>query len=222
MDLRFSRFEILTGVGALFLCVLFVAVFVEAPRIQEDLAVRAAAVARDQNLYWSGVAARGQRVVLTGRAADEAARARAVASVHQVPGITAVEDRVVVAEAGGSCQAAVDAELERRPITFEKGRPDLSDAGMAALDAVAAIVGRCGAAFEVASHTDAEGDAAMNLKLSQRRAETVVRHLARRGVDPHRLRPAGYGEAQPVAHNHTDAGRSANQRLEFRVLGEAA
>lgn len=222
MDLRFSRFEILTGAGALFLCVLFVALFVEAPRIQEDVAVRAAAAAREQNLYWSGVAAGGQRVVLSGAAEDEAVRARAVTAVAQVPGVTAVEDRVTVTGSRGLCQNAVDAELGKRPVTFEKGRPDLSDGGMAALDAVAGVLKRCGAAFEVASHTDAEGDAAMNLKLSQRRAEMVVRYLVQRGVDPKRLRSAGYGEAQPLARNDTPAGRAANQRLEFRVVGETA
>lgn len=222
MDLRFSRFEILTGTGALFLCVLFVAVFVEAPRIQEDLAVRAAAVARDQDLYWSAVAARGRAIVLTGAAADEAIVAQALAALTQVPGITAVQGRVDVAGSRGLCQSAVDAELEARPVTFEKGRPDLSEAGRGALDVVAGVLRRCGAPFEVASHTDAEGDAVMNLKLSQRRAEMVVRYLVQRGVAPQRLRPAGYGESQPVASNDTQAGRAANRRLELRVLGAAA
>ena len=222
MDLRFSRFEILTGTGSLFLCVLFVALFVEAPRIQEDVAVRAASIARQQDLFWSGVAARGQRVVLTGAAADPASRTRAAAAVAEVPGVAAVEDRIMVTGPRGLCQAVVDAALGERPVTFEKGRPDLSDGGMAVLDRVAAVLRRCGVAFEVASHTDAEGDATMNLELSRRRAEMVVRYLVRRGVDPQRLRPAGYGETQPLAGNDTPAGRSANQRLELRMLGEAA
>ena len=222
MDLRFSQFEILTVVGSLFLCLVFVALFVEAPDIQEDIAVEAAAAARQQNLLWAGLEAHGQRLLLTGAAADADARGQAEAAVRAVPGVTTVVNLVSVVGALGGCQNAVDAHLADRPVTFQAGRQELSDGGMAVLDLVAAEIRSCAAAFEVASHTGAEGDAAINLQLSQRRAEVVVRYLVQRGVDAQRLRSVGYGETQPLATNRSDHGRSANQRLEFRIVGEAA
>ena len=43
-------------------------------------------------------------------------------------------------------------------------------------------------------HTDATGSEEYNLRLSQRRAESVVAYLVARGVAGDRLRPAGFGE----------------------------
>jgi len=222
MDLRFSQFEILTGTGTLFVCLLFLAIFEAAPDIQEEIAVEAAAAAHEQGLYWAGVAAQGQHLVVTGAASDADARARALAAIEAVPGVAAVDDEIQVIGAEGGCQNAVTESLASRPVTFKAGRPDLTDNGMAALDLVAEELRRCHAAFEIASHTDNEGDATMNLQLSQRRSEMVVRYLVQQGVNPRRLRSAGYGESQPVARNGSDHGRAANQRLEFRILGEAA
>jgi OmpA-OmpF porin, OOP family len=83
-------------------------------------------------------------------------------------------------------------------------------------------VRRCGARFEIASHTDAEGDATINLQLSQRRAEVAMRHLVQSGVNPALLTAVGYGKRQPIADNSTEAGRSVNRRLEIRILGADA
>ena len=62
----------------------------------------------------------------------------------------------------------------------------------------------------------------MNLRLSQRRADAVAKHMVRHGVDAQMLRAVGYGETQPIAQNGTDAGRKLNRRIEFRVLGGTA
>jgi OOP family OmpA-OmpF porin len=59
------------------------------------------------------------------------------------------------------------------------------------------------------------GDAEYNKGLSQRRAESVVNHLVETyGIDRSRLSAKGYGMANPVADNATDAGRQANRRIE--------
>ncbi len=107
-------------------------------------------------------------------------------------------------------------------MTFKSGRAELSPSSLPVLAMIAGIARGCGAAFEVASHTDDRGDATVNLALSQRRAEAAVRYLVQSGVAPEQLRAVGYGEVQPVADNATDAGRAANRRLEFRILGEDA
>lgn len=51
--------------------------------------------------------------------------------------------------------------------------------------------------IEMASHTDRWGNDNYNLKLSDRRAQSVVDYLIAAGIDPSRLRPKGYGETRP-------------------------
>ncbi len=67
----------------------------------------------------------------------------------------------------------------------------------------------------ISGHTDNTGSAAMNQKLSQRRAESVVKYLVQKfGIDPSRLSARGYGLTQPIADNKTAAGRAKNRRIE--------
>lgn len=72
--------------------------------------------------------------------------------------------------------------------------------------------------YQVAGHTDSQGSSDGNHRLSQQRAEAVVRWLVRHGVEPSRLEARGYGEDEPVADNETEEGRAHNRRIEFRRL----
>lgn len=66
----------------------------------------------------------------------------------------------------------------------------------------------------IEAHTSSVGSADYNLKLSERRANSVVEILTSRfGIDPARLTAKGYGETRPVASNDTEEGRTANRRL---------
>ncbi|MBL8920222.1 MAG: OmpA family protein [Myxococcaceae bacterium] len=73
---------------------------------------------------------------------------------------------------------------------------------------------------QVEGHTDNVGAAEKNQKLSQRRAEAVVKYLSTKKVDPSRLEPIGYGAARPAVPNDTPAGREKNRRVEFKIVGE--
>jgi len=73
----------------------------------------------------------------------------------------------------------------------------------------------------VEGHTDSQGDDDYNLDLSQRRAEAVVDYLVGRGVARERLEPVGFGETRPIDRNNTKAGRAANRRVEFQIVGGA-
>jgi outer membrane protein OmpA-like peptidoglycan-associated protein len=70
----------------------------------------------------------------------------------------------------------------------------------------------------IGGHTDAKGKDLYNLNLSQRRADSVMRYLIDRGVDPSRLKAQGFGRNQPVATNDTEEGREKNRRVEFLIL----
>lgn len=70
--------------------------------------------------------------------------------------------------------------------------------------------------FLVEGHTDSDGEEDYNLKLSQRRAEAIVKLLTERyNVKPQMLEPVGKGEMEPVASNDTDEGKQKNRRVVF-------
>jgi outer membrane protein OmpA-like peptidoglycan-associated protein len=71
--------------------------------------------------------------------------------------------------------------------------------------------------IRVEGHTDAQGDDAFNLGLSDRRARSVMRALLERGVQPTRLTAVGFGESKPIADNKKPAGRAQNRRVEFMI-----
>jgi len=66
----------------------------------------------------------------------------------------------------------------------------------------------------IEGYADEVGSADYNMKLSQRRAESVVKYLeVRFGIAPTRLSAKGYGKTQPIATNATDAGKQKNRRI---------
>ena len=69
----------------------------------------------------------------------------------------------------------------------------------------------------VEGHTDAQGSAQHNLRLSQARADSVRAYLVEHGVDTSRLISVGFGEEVPIEDNSTTEGRAANRRVEFHI-----
>jgi OOP family OmpA-OmpF porin len=68
----------------------------------------------------------------------------------------------------------------------------------------------------VVGHTDNVGDFKYNMKLSEERADAVVKVLiSKYGVDKKRLTPAGVGPLAPVTSNDTEEGRAENRRVEL-------
>ena len=70
--------------------------------------------------------------------------------------------------------------------------------------------------IQINGYTDNVGKPADNLLLSENRAKSVVNYLKSKGIDPKRLSFKGYGEAQPVSPNTTEAGRAQNRRTELK------
>ena len=71
--------------------------------------------------------------------------------------------------------------------------------------------------LQVQGHTDNKGNAKYNLKLSQQRADSVMKYLVGQGVDVTRLEAMGFGDTQPIEENRTQSGRDANRRVEFVI-----
>ena len=77
---------------------------------------------------------------------------------------------------------------------------------------------KAGYVLEIAGYTDNTGDTALNLALSQKRADAVRDAFIKLGVDPDLLIAKGYGEADPIASNDTPEGRLKNRRIEYHVV----
>jgi OmpA-OmpF porin, OOP family len=68
----------------------------------------------------------------------------------------------------------------------------------------------------IVGHTDSVGELQMNMDLSRRRADSVLKALATTyGVAPDRLQAFGSGPLSPVASNKTDEGKAKNRRVEL-------
>ncbi|MBN8185200.1 OmpA family protein [Salipiger thiooxidans] len=71
---------------------------------------------------------------------------------------------------------------------------------------------------QVLGHTDSDGDASYNQKLSLRRAQAVSSVLVAEGVPSSRIQSIGRGEDQPIASNLTAEGKQQNRRVEIVIL----
>jgi OOP family OmpA-OmpF porin len=110
-------------------------------------------------------------------------------------------------------------EIRLQGVTFATNSADLIPESYAVLNTTAASLKPYpDLAIEVRGYTDSSGSAAYNLKLSQRRAETVMQYLLSHGVTNH-MTAKGYGKEDPIADNKTQEGRLANRRVTLHVVG---
>ncbi len=104
-------------------------------------------------------------------------------------------------------------------IRFPTGSAELTPGARAQLDGLGkALASRAGklnsGEIVIEGHTDVRGTAELNKKLSERRAESVAKHLVSAyGVDPKALRPVGRGEADLKDPSKPDS--EANRRVEL-------
>jgi len=106
----------------------------------------------------------------------------------------------------------------RNFVVFAPASAVLQSSAMETLDKiVAALYTYPETSIEIGGHTDSHSSATYNKELSQKRAQSVADYITASGIDSLRLRPIGYGEAQPIASNESSAGRAQNRRVEFWV-----
>lgn len=72
--------------------------------------------------------------------------------------------------------------------------------------------------IELAGHTDNQGEADADKKLSLARAQVVADYLISNGIKADRIEVKGYGQEQPIGFNMSEEGREMNMRVEFKVL----
>lgn len=114
-------------------------------------------------------------------------------------------------------------------VTFAFDKANLKPEAQGVLDGIYGEIAQLqSASVAVAGYTDRLGSDAYNLKLSQRRADTVANYLVSKGVAPQAISATGMGESSPVTGNKCDSvkGRKAliacladDRRVEISVKG---
>lgn len=76
--------------------------------------------------------------------------------------------------------------------------------------------------IKISGHTDQEGMADLNLKLSKDRANVIKDYLVEfGGVEKHRVEAEGYGSSKPLVDEVTEADQNLNRRVEFEIFRPA-
>ncbi len=104
-------------------------------------------------------------------------------------------------------------------ITFDTGRSDVKTQFHGVLSSVGTVLKEFDkTSIEVSGHTDSTGGQDLNQRLSEARARSVASFLSTQGVANERIYSVGYGPRRPVATNDTLEGRSANRRVEMKLV----
>jgi OmpA-OmpF porin, OOP family len=104
-------------------------------------------------------------------------------------------------------------------IRFETGSATIEPQSFGLLDEVARVLKEFSQIelVRIEGHTDNRGSHAYNLDLSTRRANSVMKYLINKGIDPKRMVAQGYSFDRPLASNATPLGRAKNRRVEFQL-----
>jgi outer membrane protein OmpA-like peptidoglycan-associated protein len=115
--------------------------------------------------------------------------------------------------------AEVKSEIKFEPVYFRIGSLTLSSLGRRSLDAAVKVLqDNPSVNVEVSGHADSMGSRAVNVKISDARAEAVKKYIVLKGVSGGRLTAKGYAFDKPAASNTTVEGRRLNRRAELEVM----
>jgi outer membrane protein OmpA-like peptidoglycan-associated protein len=104
-------------------------------------------------------------------------------------------------------------------ITFETNSAELNTESYAELNRLLSFMERNpDLKIEISAHTDDVGSNEYNFRLSDKRAESVVKFLVNNNVDKNRVQSKGYGELQPLLPNSSDENRAKNRRVEIKII----
>ncbi|MCG8326172.1 MAG: OmpA family protein [Chitinophagales bacterium] len=116
-----------------------------------------------------------------------------------------------VEEKGGKLYVSLSSNL-----LFPSGSTQVNSKGKGALRQLAeTLKSNPDIDILVEGHTDSDGNALANWKLSVNRAVAVTDVLTSYGINPERIIAAGRGEYVPKAANNTPAGKALNRRTEI-------
>ncbi len=106
-------------------------------------------------------------------------------------------------------------------IHFQTGRATILPESYSLLDEIVQVLkDNPDISIRIEGYTDNVGSPSYNLRLSQARAESVMKYFIQEGLSPDRVQAKGYGDMLPIASNKTAQGRAKNRRVEFTIIKE--
>lgn len=104
-------------------------------------------------------------------------------------------------------------------LIFQVGRTKISPESYEELDVVAKMMNdNTNMVIQLEGHTDYQGDAKDNLKLSQARVDAVKSYLVTKGIQKNRMKTKAFGGSQPLSRDDTPEAHRMNRRVELRIL----
>jgi len=113
-----------------------------------------------------------------------------------------------------------DIVLRLSGLSFDIGKHDIKDEHIPLLKKVEEVIQMFpDSKLSIEGHTDASGDAAGNVTLSEKRAYAVMQYLRQSLLIPAgRISSIGFGADRPVASNQTTDGRAKNRRIDIIIM----
>lgn len=116
-------------------------------------------------------------------------------------------------------EAQVGKSMVLNNLYFEVGKADINTSFSSDLAKLIQFLNDNPATrLEIQGHTDNTGSLAINSKLSQERANSVVNYLIQHGIEDNRLSAIGFGSSLPIADNNSAEGRTQNRRVVMKIL----
>jgi OOP family OmpA-OmpF porin len=125
-----------------------------------------------------------------------------------------------------------EGDIEIEGIEYDFDKATLRPKSMEILDKIVDLLKiNDNLSIELSSHTDARGNDAYNMKLSQGRAQSCVDYIISKGIAKKRILATGYGETKPIIleaeinkmvpkSEEFETAHQKNRRTAFRVIGE--
>jgi outer membrane protein OmpA-like peptidoglycan-associated protein len=128
-----------------------------------------------------------------------------------------IDEKLKGMKGEGSREVAASVQLDGVYFAFDQY--DLNAESRAFLDSMYSnLESRGFPMVEIAGYTDSVGSYDYNLKLSEKRAQSVLEYLVSLGVPADKLSSKGFGPDDPIASNDSDAGRAQNRRVELHIF----
>jgi outer membrane protein OmpA-like peptidoglycan-associated protein len=113
----------------------------------------------------------------------------------------------------------LESKIAFKSLEFESGKSDILPSMHQDLSKLANfLIDHPRLKLTISGHTDSEGKADANLRLSQARADAIRAYLMYEyKIDPDRITATGYGGSKPIVEEKTEEDRRLNRRVEFEI-----
>ncbi len=106
-------------------------------------------------------------------------------------------------------------------LIFAQGKATISPESFPSLDEVVVMLKeRETITVQLEGHTDNQGNAKLNLELSQDRVDNVKKYFVSKGIAKDRIKTKAFGGTQPLVQGNSQEARAKNRRVEMRILTE--